>query len=47
MSWGMRESNWLNIVVTFIEVVGLLMVVAAGVLSEVQLPAVPAGAERR
>ena len=43
--WGMRESSWLNIVFTSIEVAGLLMVVAAGLLSEVELPAVPTSAE--
>jgi amino acid transporter len=43
--WGMRESSWLNIAFTSIEVAGLLMVVAAGLWSEVQLPAVPVGAE--
>jgi len=43
--WGMRESSWLNIAFTSIEVAGLLLVVAAGVLSEVTLPTVQAGAE--
>ena len=28
--WGMRESSWLNIVFTTIEVSGLLLVIAAG-----------------
>lgn len=43
--WGMREASWLNIAFTSIEVAGLLMVVAAGLLSEVQLPPTPTGAE--
>ena len=43
--WGLRELSWLNIVFTSIEVAGLLMVVAAGLLSEVQLPPAPAGTE--
>ncbi len=40
--WGLRELSWLNIVFTSIEVAGLLMVVAAGLLSEVRLPAASA-----
>jgi basic amino acid/polyamine antiporter, APA family len=43
--WGLRESSWLNIVFTSIEVAGLLMVVAAGLWSEARLPPVPADVE--
>jgi basic amino acid/polyamine antiporter, APA family len=43
--WGLRESSWLNIVFTLIEVAGLLMVVAAALLSDARLPSQPAGAE--
>ena len=43
--WGLRESSWLNIVFTLIEVAGLLMVVAAALWSDARLPSQPAGAE--
>lgn len=34
--WGLRESSWLNVVFTLIEVAGLLMVVAAALWSNAQ-----------
>jgi amino acid transporter len=43
--WGLRESSWLNIAFTLIEVAGLLMVVAAALWSDIRLPSQPAGAE--
>lgn len=43
--WGLRESSWVNIVFTSIEVVGLLIVVAAALLSEVIPLPVPLSAE--
>ena len=43
--WGLRESSWLNIAFTLIEVAGLLMVVAAALWSDVRLPSQSAGAE--
>lgn len=39
--WGLRESSWVNITFTSIEIVGLLIVVAAGVLSEATPPSAP------
>ena len=43
--WGLRESSWLNIAFTMIEVAGLMMVVAAALWSEVRVPPQTAGAE--
>jgi basic amino acid/polyamine antiporter, APA family len=43
--WGLRESSWVNIAFTSIEVGGLLIVVAAGLLSEARPETLPAGAE--
>ena len=43
--WGLRESSWLNIAFTLIEVAGLMMVVAAALWSDARLPSQPAGAE--
>jgi len=43
--WGLRESSWLNIAFTLIEVAGLLMVVAAALWSDIRLPSQSGGAE--
>ena len=40
--WGLRESSWLNILFTSIEIAGLVLVIAAGLLYDG--PAVPAPA---
>ena len=40
--WGLRESSWLNIVFTSIEVGGLLLVVVAGLMSEAMPQLTPA-----
>ncbi len=43
--WGLRESNWVNILFTSIEVAGLLFVIAAGLVHESGPVAAPAGTE--
>jgi amino acid transporter len=43
--WGLRESSWLNILFTSIEVVGLLMVIVAALISDAPMPAAPTIAE--
>jgi APA family basic amino acid/polyamine antiporter len=43
--WGLRESSWLNIAFTSIEVLGLLLVIAAGFMSEASPSPAPSGAE--
>jgi amino acid transporter len=37
--WGLRESSWVNILFTSIEIVGLLLVIFAALMSEVEVPA--------
>jgi len=39
--WGLRESSWINITFTSIEIAGLLIVVAAGLMSEAAPSSVP------
>lgn len=48
--WGMRESIWLNIVCTFVEVAGLLFIVAVGMrywggVDYLETPRAPGGAD--
>ena len=43
--WGLRESSWLNVVFTLIEVTGLLMVVAAALSGEARSVTQPPPAE--
>src|SRR6185436_7154914 len=41
--WGLRESSWVNILFTSIEVAGLLLVIVAALMSDARAPAtVPA-----
>jgi amino acid transporter len=37
--WGLRESSWVNIVFTSIEVAGLLLVIVAALMADTPLPA--------
>jgi len=47
--WGMRESTWLNLICTTVEVAGLVLIIAAGVrfwggeINYLETPAGPAG----
>jgi APA family basic amino acid/polyamine antiporter len=43
--WGLRESSWANMLFTSIEVVGLLLVIAAGLARESGPPPPPAATE--
>jgi amino acid transporter len=38
--WGLRESSWMNILFTSIEVAGLLLVIAVASMADVRAPAV-------
>jgi APA family basic amino acid/polyamine antiporter len=38
--WGLRQSSWVNILFTAIEVAGLLLVIAVALMSDAQAPAV-------
>jgi amino acid transporter len=42
--WGLRESSWINILFTSIEVAGLLLVIAVALMSEARVPAVAVAA---
>jgi APA family basic amino acid/polyamine antiporter len=43
--WGLRESSWVNILFTSIEVAGLLLVIVAALISDERAPAAAATAE--
>ena len=43
--WGLRESSWVNILFTSIEVAGLVLVIVVALTSEVRAPSVTAAAE--
>ena len=43
--WGLRESSWVNILFTSIEVVGLFLVIVAALMSEARMPVVAVAAE--
>ena len=43
--WGLRESSWVNILFTSIEVVGLLLVIVAALMSGTQMPVAVAAVE--
>ena len=43
--WGLRESSWVNILFTSIEVVGLFLVIVAALMSEARMPVAAVAAE--
>jgi len=43
--WGLRESSWVNILFTSIEVAGLLLVIVAAMKSDAQVPIAVAAVE--